>query len=232
MESADLFFMPSTIEKDIIVTPIQRDDLIIIPNNIYNDAVSYFPKELVDDIFIVTEHDHAGIIAHCNLYRPKKYTIDTRLSMVEKYNRAKISSVWIYVPIILLVVFIGIEFLFNTIDVTRLLMGFVAAFFASSYAYITLQYGLEKTKQGIAVLSIINQIVQVGIKQKLVDEYKTSAELYKEQMELAGIDAEEMRVRYEGALNYFHQRDPMITSDYIATMSNKPIFVTQTEVIQ
>lgn len=232
MESADLFFMPSTIEKDIIVTPIQRDDLITIPNSVYNDAVSYFPKELVDDIFIVTEHDHAGIIAQCNLYRPKKYSVESRLDMVEKYNRAKTRQWWTFVPIVLFMVFAGIEFLLNTIDATRLLLAFAAAFFATSYAYMTLQFGLEKVKYAITTLSIINFHVQVGIKQKLVDEYKTNASLYKQQMELAGIDAEEMRVRYEGALNYFHQRDPMITSDYIASMSNKPIFVIHEERIQ
>lgn len=224
--------MPPTIKRTFFVTPTINDKLIVIPNNIYNDAVSYFPKELVDDIFVMTEGIHTGVVATCNPYREHKYNIDAKLSLIEKHNRAKINILWTYVPAVLFAGYILFQFVTSTIQPYLTISIGLTALFITLYIFMVIQFGLEKVKYGIATLSSIQYLTQIGIKQELVFEYQMAAALSKEQCELANIDAEEIRTRYESALDYFQKRTPNITDEYISTMSSKPIYLIQSEVIQ
>lgn len=205
---------------------------VTIPNSIYNEALSYFPKSIIDDIFTVADRGPAGIVATRDVNKVEKYNEETKLYLLQRHHRSAFPKFFIGLPLVFAVLICMVAVFMDMFTPYLLLSVCTIALLATNYFISNYQYTLEQQKYANALLRHID----VYTSREIVDRYrKLNLEVAREHessTQLYKIENEELRVRYEGMLNYFYEINPKQTDEYINSMSPTPIFIVPHETIQ
>lgn len=205
---------------------------VVIPNSIYNEALAYFPKSIVDDLFTVTDREHAGVVATRDVNKAEKYNEETKLHLLHRYHRRAFPKFLIGLPIVSAILICVVTMLIGKLTSYVLFSVCTMALFATNYLISKYQYMLEQQKYANALLRYIDTYTS----REIIDRYRKYnlevARSHESVSDLCKIENNELRVRYEGMLNYFYQVDPQKTDEYINSMSSSPIFIVPHETIQ
>ena len=211
---------------------IQNNIDVVIPNNIYNEALNYFPKTLIDDLFSVVDRNHAGTVAVYKIDKLRRYDESARLELIEKYHKLFLPRWLIWLPIILLVVFLTIVMFMGMLTPLLVLISTVLALVSSIYITTKQLYCLEQQKYANSIMRDILAYVNLELVIRSSAYYEELSKYNTSLVDLAKIESDEFRIRYEGAINYFYSVDKNLTNEYIATMSPSSIYVIPHETMQ
>ncbi len=205
---------------------------VVIPNSIYNEALAYFPKSIVDDLFTVTDREHAGVVATRDVNKVEKYSEETKLYLLHRYHHRAFPKFLIGLPIVLAILICVVAMFMGKFTPYVLFSVCTMALLATNYLISKYQYMLEQQKYANALLRYIDTYTS----REIIDRYRKynleAARIHESVSDLCKIENNELRVRYEGMINYFYQVDPQQTDEYINSMSSSPIFIVPHETIQ
>ena len=218
--------------KDIFMDSKSQPLPVSVPESVYLQALEYLPESITEELFTLTSTEHAGIMVTRNLDRLDATPDSVKIRAIEKHYSSRWSKNIIYLPLICEIPFI-LYLMFNRmLTPTILLVTSFVALLLTTYLALKLKHATERGMAAITLLRNIELytalVVSNRSRQYLTDVLAQADSL----LSVTRNDVEELRIRYEGALNYFYKADAKLTNEYIHATSSTPINVVQHEGIQ